>query len=113
VPHLRGPAPNPGQCSDLSRRCRHRRWGVWPKVRFKHGAMVDEWTLRTIMLAALPLCDPPRAVRVEGALDTGLGHATEPGDVARGHPLTAPVEGCHPHWHPRVRGMKAPIPQRV
>jgi hypothetical protein len=74
--------------------------------------MGDELTLWTIMLEGLQRGDPLRALRVEGAMETGIGKATQPGNLARGHSLTAPVEGFHPQVHPRVSVLQAPIRQR-
>jgi hypothetical protein len=113
LPHLSGLAHNPGQLSDLGRRFRHRRRRMLPEIAFQREAVFHQLTLRTIMLEALQLFDPTRHVRIEIAMEAGLGNAAQPGDVARGHPLTAQVEGFQPHLHPRVRVMKAPISQCV
>jgi hypothetical protein len=67
--------------------------------------MGDEVTLWTIMIEALQRCDPPRAVRIEGAMETGMGNAPQPGNVARGHPLTAPLEGFQSAHAPTCQGV--------
>jgi hypothetical protein len=51
----------------------------------------------------------PRRVGPEIAMEAGFGNATQPWDVAIGHPLTAQIQGLHPHLHPRVGMMKPPI----
>jgi hypothetical protein len=45
-------------------------------------------------------------------MEAGFGNATQPRDIARGDPLTAPIEGFHPHLDPWVGMMKSPMPQR-
>ena len=46
-------------------------------------------------------------------MEAVFGNATQLRDVARGDPLTAPIEGFHLHLDPWVRVMKSPIPQRA
>ena len=59
LPHLGGLAHNAGQLGDLGRRFCHGRRRMLMKVGFERGAVVGQFTVRTIMIDALQLLIPP------------------------------------------------------
>jgi hypothetical protein len=71
--------------------------------------VVDQFTVRTIVIDALQLLDPARHIRLEIAMQARVGNPTQPQALAISHPLTPQVEGVHAHLHPRVGRLKPPI----
>jgi hypothetical protein len=113
LPHLRRLAGYPGQLFDLGRCFSYPSGWMLLKIGFYRCAVFLQFTLRMIMLDVSQLLNPAPHVRFQIAMEARFGNAAQPKDVTIGDLLTSQVNGLHPHLHPRVGMMKAPIPQRL
>ena len=113
LPHLRRPARHPREGFEAHRRFRHRRGGMFPNRRFDRRTMRVEGPARPPRLQVCQGLDPTRDIRSEITMDARFGSATQPPDVAVGHPLAALRQRFHPALEPWVGMRQAPVAQRV
>jgi hypothetical protein len=106
---LAGP---PGAGGHPCRRFCHRRRRSRPKLGVDRRAMLVAGTAWLPQLEVLQLFEPSRGIRLERAMEAGVGHATQAWAVTRGDPLTAPGESFQAHLEARIGRLKMPLPPR-